>query len=547
MAELAGLVLGALPLVIWVLEKYSEPFETLHKYRVTIESFRDQLAIQNYQLEKTLSTLGLSKNASREELRKCFEIKFPQISHELFSIVRQMDDVIAELTKSLNVSIDEKPSTLSNGVQFNWSRVKNSLNTKKRNRILENLRNLNEDLRRVVEKPELPEEVDSSKIQELKLSFSPQQCSSIRKCLISLHRALGASLRCACPSPHQAAVDLDWESCKSNETQIYKVAFSYKGNTNTSQYWEKLHITPYIAPKLTPPHSTLLAPVSQPRTPSPTSSIKSKIVRFASFSGSRALPSSPTLPNSISVVESVERSAITARTEITNLCSAVCAENSPPELAGYLKDPEKDLEENDYQQFILDSKQPSMLKIIESFHLERLISLGDLANGKQNPIRTLSAKQRYGIAASIACESWNEKQAKLSLEINMNDGGPDSPKFYLSYLFSTNSLPEERSSTQLDELIPNRAIFGLGIVLVKLCILDLGSGSLIEDYCTAVRRLDDVRRIAGTAYGDAAERCIKFCFSGHNHSKNFDVKQFRRSFYDHVVAPVQAAYYLMPG
>ncbi|KAI1734074.1 hypothetical protein F4680DRAFT_454353 [Xylaria scruposa] len=129
----------------------------------------------------------------------------------------------------------------------------------------------------------------------------------------------------------------------------------------------------------------------------------------------------------------------------------------------------------------------------------------------------------------------------------MNDGTPDSPKFYLSYLFSMKPLPEERSSTQLDELIPNRAIFGLGIVLVKLCILDLGSGSLIEDYCTAVRRLDDIRRIAGTAYGNKAERCIKFCFPGRNHSKNFDVKQFRRTFYDHVVAPVQVAYHLMPG
>jgi hypothetical protein len=108
MAEVAGLALGVLPIIIWALEKYSEPFETFHKYHTTIESFRSQIIIQQYQLEKTLSNIGLSKNASREELQECFEAKFPQISHELTFIVRQMDDVTMELIKSLNVSINAK-------------------------------------------------------------------------------------------------------------------------------------------------------------------------------------------------------------------------------------------------------------------------------------------------------------------------------------------------------------------------------------------------------------------------------------------------------
>ncbi|KAI0098656.1 hypothetical protein GGR51DRAFT_537942 [Nemania sp. FL0031] len=73
------------------------------------------------------------------------------------------------------------------------------------------------------------------------------------------------------------------------------------------------------------------------------------------------------------------------------------------------------------------------------------------------------------------------------------------------------------------------------------------SGSLFEDYCAAVGRLDDVRRIAGCAYGDAAERSVKFSFSGRDMNKKFDMPEFRRQFYDSVVAPVQAAYYLMPG
>ncbi|KAI1747738.1 hypothetical protein F4782DRAFT_520224 [Xylaria castorea] len=447
-----------------------------------------------------------------------------------------MDGTIKQLLKGLGVRIDAKPGSLSDGIQLNWSRVKSSLNTRKRNNILGGLRCLNGELRRVVEKAELPEEVESSKIQELKLCFSPQRCSSTHKCLTSLRRA-------------------------PDETKVYKVAISYKGNTQTSQHWKKLHVAADVAPELTLPHPNLPAPVSQLRTPSPTSFIKSKIARFALSLGSRTLLPSPTPSRSISVVESVPSSAIiTSRTEITNLCDAMCTENTHQDLTGYFKDPEKDLDENDHQRFTLDFKQPDLFQITEAFQLNGIRSLGNLRTRKQNPIRSLSAKQRYGIAVSIAwsvlhlgdtpwlSESWSEKQANLFLEKNLNGGGPDSPKFYLSYLFSTSPLLQERSSSQLDELIPNKAIFSLGIMLVELFIMDFRSAMAIGGYCcTAMWRLDDVRRIAGSAYGDAAERCIKFFFPGYDHDKNFNVMQFRRNFYDHVVAPVQAAYYLMPG
>ncbi|KAI8632050.1 hypothetical protein F5Y19DRAFT_422953 [Xylariaceae sp. FL1651] len=563
MAEIAGLALGALPIVIWALEKYSEPFETFHRYRTTIESFRSQIIIQTYQLEKTLSNLGLGKNASGEELEKCFQAKFPQISHELIFIVRQIDDVTMELMKSLDVSINAKQDSLLDKTQWNWSRVKHSLNTKKRNKVLESLRHWNEDLRRVVEKTELPEEADSNKIQELKLRFSPQRCSAIRKCLGSLHRALGAGLCCACPSPHQAAVDLDWESYESNETQAYKVAVSNKENTLPSRHvssWKKLHITPYIPPELVPPRPNLLAPLSPPRTPSPISPIRSRIVRFASLSNRQTPSPSPTLPRCSSVTAAVSGFvAITSNTKATNICDAVCTRNMPNDLAGYFKDPDKDPDKDDYQLFILDPNQPDVFNITEGFQLKSLISLGDSPAGKRNPLQSLSAKQRYGIAAAIAWsvlhlgetpwlgESWSEKQANLFFEKNRHSGAPDSPRPYLSYIFSTSPIPQEHPSSEFDELIPNKVIFALGVILVELCIMDWKPGSLIEDYRTAVSRLDEVRRIAGSAYGDAAERCIKFSFPGRDMYKKFEVLEFRKQFYNDVVAPVQAAYYLMPG
>ncbi|KAJ2990939.1 hypothetical protein NUW58_g2714 [Xylaria curta] len=517
MAELAGLALGALPIAIWALEKYSEPFETLHRYRTTIEIFRSQIIIQHYQLEKTISNLGLGKDASREELRECFEAKFPQISHDLMLIVQQMDEVTMELIGGLDVSLSAKPDSLSDKAQWNWSRVKHSLNTKKRNKILESLRHQNEDLRRIVDRAELPEEADSSKIRELKLRFSSLRCSSIRRHLSSLHRALGACLCCACPSSHQAAIDLDWEAYESAEKQVYKVAVSCKKNTQPPQHidsWKKVHIAP-IAPQTAP--ISLLSHVSECLHP---------------HQHRRDPPASLQL-SSISAND-------TPSTEVTNLCDVVCNENAPHNMISCFKDPDKDPDTDDHQRFSLDPNRPGLNKVTEVFHFKNFISLGNVPGGKPNPIHSLSAKQRYGIAAAIAWsvlhlgetpwlgQFWSEKQAVLFLEKSRRSEALDLPKPYFSYIFSMTQAPEERPSSELDELIPNKVIFALGVLMVELCMIELKPGSLIEDYRAAMSRLDEVRRIAGSAYGDAAERCVKFSFPGPNMYKNFSVLQFRR-------------------
>lgn len=107
MAEIAGLVLGGLPIAIWALEKYVEPLQAFHNYRTSIETFRTNLILQNRQLQTTLCNLGLDE-PSREELRKCFDTKFSSISHELIFIVQRMDDVTAGLLKSLDIDVNGK-------------------------------------------------------------------------------------------------------------------------------------------------------------------------------------------------------------------------------------------------------------------------------------------------------------------------------------------------------------------------------------------------------------------------------------------------------
>ena len=113
MAEVvAGLVLGGIPVAIWALEKYAEPFEAFHKYRTSIETFQTNLNLQKRHLQTTLSNIGLGSEPSINELRECFETKYPGISRELMFIVRRMDEVTAGLMKNLDIDVNGKVQNL---------------------------------------------------------------------------------------------------------------------------------------------------------------------------------------------------------------------------------------------------------------------------------------------------------------------------------------------------------------------------------------------------------------------------------------------------
>lgn len=105
MAEVAGLVLGGIPLVILALEKYAEPFATYHRYRISIEDFRSDLIIQKRQLHTTISGIGLGSDATWEDLRECLERQFPDVAEELLSIFRRMNGLTAKLLKDLDVDV----------------------------------------------------------------------------------------------------------------------------------------------------------------------------------------------------------------------------------------------------------------------------------------------------------------------------------------------------------------------------------------------------------------------------------------------------------
>ncbi|KAF2798221.1 hypothetical protein K505DRAFT_268188 [Melanomma pulvis-pyrius CBS 109.77] len=573
MAEVvAGLVLGGIPIAIWALDKYAEPFEAYHKYRTSIETFRTNLILQKWHLQTTLSNIGLSSEPSIDELRECFETKYSSISRELMFIVQRMDEITARLINRLDINVNGKPNTLPDKAQWEWRRVKHSLSTKKRNKVVEDLRYWNEDLRRSLEKSEVPAEDDSRKVQDLKRRFNSQRCNSIRQCLISLHRALESGLRCACSPPHQAAIDLDWTMSESDIAKTFKVAISYGSTPQPPKMldsWRKLCITSEQPTKMVDSTPELLTPPPPPdRALSPTSSIRFKVPHLKFIrSSSRTPPPTPPItiappPNLFRTLSTVSNSA---STRINSLCVEVCTERNPWTLTGFLKDPDEDQD----RRFSLGHSQTDLPKIIKAVPLKSLLSSHEQSTQQRNPYLSLSAKQRYGIAASIAWavlhlggslwfgDYWDQNQLCVFLE--KNEGGREvlSRHPCASYNFSSPASLEEPPTDDFKHLIPNRTVFALGIFLIELCTnkpfaetRQAGNGampaSLLDEYQAALSNLDEVYRLAGDSYGYAVERCVKFSFQGRDVHKDFDFSQFRQQFHDAVVAPIQATYLMLP-
>ncbi|KAK1763701.1 hypothetical protein QBC33DRAFT_548990 [Phialemonium atrogriseum] len=588
MAEIAGLVLGGIPLAIWALEKYAEPFEAFHRYRTSIDTFRADLILQKWQLQTTLSNVGLHADPSTQELRECFETKYPEICPQLMSIIERMDEVTAALLKTLDLDVKGKPDALPEKFQWEWRRVKHSFTVKKRNKVVEDLRHWNEDLKRSLEKLEVPAQDDTRKVQDLKRRFNITRSDAIRQSLASFHRALEFGFHCTCSTPHQAAIDLDWAAYESDSAKTIKVAVSYKTSSQPQGLgsWCKLGITSETVVQTPEPALDLLTP-SPPapiRASSPNSLFRSTVAHFRlARSLSRSPPPPPASPTTTGpspnpqVLEASVAVSTPANTEVTSLCAALCTESSRWPLIRFLKDPDEDKNRHySLYHHPVDSKN-----IVKAITLKSLFSSREQQAQRRNPYLSLSAKQRFGIAATIAwsvlhlscspwlTEHWDQTQMGIFLEKTQNGREVLSRHPCASYVFSPRTCQEQATADDFSHLVPNfshlvpnfshlvpnRTVFALGILLIEFCISEPVSKSrqgegvpttLVDDYQSALSRLDEVYRLAGDSYGYATERCVKFSFEGRDVYNDFDVSRFRQQFYDAVVAPVQATYLAFP-
>ena len=253
-----------------------------------------------------------------------------------------------------------------------------------------------------------------------------------------------------------------------------------------------------------------------------------------------------------------------SKPEITSLCAALYTETNPWPLIRFLRDPDDEKP----RQYSLHHHPVGSPNIIKAVPLKSLF-LPRKQQTRKNAYLSLSSKERFGIAATIAwsvlhlsCspwlnDHWDRKQMGIFLEKSQNGREMLSRHPCASYVFSPPPICEDETvPDDLGALVPNKTVFALGILLIELCISEpisesgKGGGGLstdlFEDYKSALSRMDEVYRLAGNSYAYAAERCIKFSFEGRDKLNDFDFETFRGQFYDVVVAPVQATYLAFP-
>jgi hypothetical protein len=106
MMEVAGVVLGAIPLIFYALDNYHrawEPLRDAKRWKETIQTIRAQVEIQRQQLNRTLSELELelTDTTTMDEIEFALQIKHPNSWEPFMMSIRRMDGLMNSLAKDL--------------------------------------------------------------------------------------------------------------------------------------------------------------------------------------------------------------------------------------------------------------------------------------------------------------------------------------------------------------------------------------------------------------------------------------------------------------
>ncbi|KAF7505309.1 hypothetical protein GJ744_001012 [Endocarpon pusillum] len=574
MAELAGLALGGLPIVLWSLEKYHDPVRSCWRYDETLSSLRDNIFIQQEQLFKTMKNIGLHE-PSLEDLEEYLRIQHPNKCTEYISIVGHMGDIIKKLMEKLDIDIKGKPQWTNDPpdrAAWEWRKVKRAFGTKERKSLISDLQYWNDALKNCFEKQEVPLDDTDPIVQKIQSTFNPKRCELLRENAQAIHRALRSAWTCGCIPPHRGSIELDWHSDEPMmpfAPPTFSVAFSFTKaqhcqHNPSEEFWQNVQVE---VEELKPPSTAdaIAAPANPVQAGNNTfRGRSSKILRFshlfrpspATSTSRTPQPAAPTGTPPVSLAPS----------SIHCLCGVIQKAHLGTFAPGFLHDPDP----SRTRRVIITNHPKRISSSAKSLPLKTFLSSQPLPSHL-----ALSRKQRFGIAAAMAwavlhlggspwlSDTWNRDDVHLFLESNSTGRELLAHNPCVSGLFSSKSASSVPASSTAPTSfqgaqIRNKAIFALGIFLIELCLpcsfeqlreqhTGNTQAAAISDYEIALAKIDNVYLDAGYSYGYAVQRCLRLEFPGRDIEKNFDFRQFRQSFYTHVVAPIQAYYTRLPG
>ncbi|KAI1061026.1 hypothetical protein LB507_010093 [Fusarium sp. FIESC RH6] len=575
--ESAGLVLGAIPLVLYAFDNYERclgQVKDYWKYQSTLQTIRTHVFIQGEQLNVTLSGIGLIRPTRQELEEHLSEIYTKAKCDEFMAIIDRMEALLARMMVSLDVDSFGKPKwtdTAPERANWEWRRVKRSFRRKERQAFIDELRYWNECLKNVFEKTEIPSDESDQLAERLQARYNQRECDRIRENVRLVHKALqSVGWTCHC-AEHWGSIRLCWHMEKTITSEKLDFCFS---SPQSSISWQSIHIRVEEKDKLNAQSQEsprIISPgvsPQMPHTPSP------KRQKFKEMLGL-----SQRSPECLVTPDTAVTAASSAETLVPEEIACMC------QFINNLKDAKRgvvQLSDDDAKLVVLENVGNAK-KTTETVHLETLLK------PKTNPVRpphlVLSRKQRLAIAAASSwavlylCgspwldDNWDGKNhLQLFLEEAQGTGSASLQADYpsISQLFKPISqrLSPESMNPVTDfqnSQIRNKTLFSLGILLIELCLnktldrlrLELQANDFAAslgvlspeptDFEVANRLTEDIYLEAGHSYGYAVQRCLRCEFPGRDVTKDFEFQPFRRHFFNGVVAPIQATFEMQPA
>lgn len=191
----------------------------------------------------------------------------------------------------------------------------------------------------------------------------------------------------------------------------------------------------------------------------------------------------------------------------------------------------------------------------------------------------LGRKQRFGIATALVwavlhlCDSpWLEEVIHNdAVHLFLEQDGHDIPHLsfhpYLSHNFLT-SPQKSGGNVFTTAQFQKQQIQNITLYTLAIRLIELGTNKSFEklrreynasfpsstapttpldDYDVAKWQIEELSLDPGPSYAGAVEKCLRFIFPGPTAMQTFEHKSFRSTFFDHVIAPIQATYELIPA
>ncbi|THX50761.1 hypothetical protein D6D06_07784 [Aureobasidium pullulans] len=569
MAEIAGLVLGGIPLIFLALDKYQECLEqgrNYCKYNDMLLDIRTEVFVQQKQFYNTIELLGLYE-PTYNELDQYLQVHFPEEYMQFARYIKKMDTTVKQLMEKLEIDVQDKQSqNVSSRVGWEWRRVKRSLATKERRKLFDELQHSNDVLGKLLMKPKILLEDSTPMVRSFAARYNQHDCDAVRVQASDVKKALDACWHCSCLGLHRTSLDLDWQTNKPTNTPVFGVSLSYltRSGQSTASFarWRKARLRIDAADTrkragvdeevLGPPMKNLKLSVG----PSQPTSLRQQARLLFVPSLSRKLSTTPPPPPVGNALANSPPLNSTAKIE--SLCRFVQEPENGGRSLGFMTIPGETRRVH-----------------LESFPGARTeeVTLTSLLPPSKPPAHLkMGRRKRFEIATAAAwatlllCDTpWLSQNWDKHGLCFFSDNVPNTSSPLASRCVSMtqgctqSSQPNQTSTATLhNKLIRNGAVFALGILLIELCLnrsfdedrkaASVGNTitTVVDDFDIADSLIEDVFNEGGEPYGNAVQRCIRFAFPGRDTAKNFSHMSFRQDFHNLVVAPIEATLSTVP-